>query len=565
MVRMANWRKLALSATILVVACFGLVATLDAAVGSQEQEGKSATYLEPVVERMRKLYGNLEPAYFDYSKDNSISPGWIVAMPEKMIGRPQSEMLFSEQGAPVACSSDHQCAKHGLRGQCAVSRVTVSAKNPNAVQICQSQSQNFINTYYDAIVNAKHSVDLVYLGGPDGRLDEAIRNALSVVADSGKPMLVRILAGIPEAGRGWDLHQYLVQLRQMLPKPEKSKLIVQVARMGSWCCLPVTLSWTHSKILLIDGERALVGGQNLTDGAYLSTEPTFDLSVWIEGGAAESARKYVNALWQLVRERNRTALYPGIWCDSLWEGDPQIRTQCDFHRNFPVQPRRGTVHALAVAAPGRPFAPGKTTANPSRDAFSWLVPAAKKSIKISQQDIVWGPNASPKLMPALALRALEGIPVYMILTNPGAPHGMSGPGGMRKNGLAVMNGARSYSRRFGGIEKVRELLCRNFNMTTIQLTPKEGRWTRTNDPIGNHAKSWIIDDTVAYVGSDNFYDPYLIAATADHQEFGVILEDRVAVGELASTYFDSLWDNSKGAAVSGSQVPPDKCIFRLVS
>ncbi len=53
----------------------------------------------------------------------------------------------------------------------------------------------------------------------------------------------------------------------------------------------------------------------------------------------------------------------------------------------------------------------------------------------------------------------------------------------------------------------------------------------------NHAKVYIIDDAVAYVGSDNLYPCSL-------QEFGMLIEDDDAVHGLLDAYWTKLWDNA---------------------
>lgn len=58
---------------------------------------------------------------------------------------------------------------------------------------------------------------------------------------------------------------------------------------------------------------------------------------------------------------------------------------------------------------------------------------------------------------------------------------------------------------------------------------------------GNHAKVFIADDAVCYVGSDNLY-PHNLA------EFGYLIEGE-AVGVLLESYWDQVWKYSKGHCV----------------
>jgi hypothetical protein len=63
----------------------------------------------------------------------------------------------------------------------------------------------------------------------------------------------------------------------------------------------------------------------------------------------------------------------------------------------------------------------------------------------------------------------------------------------------------------------------------------------------------MVDDRLFYIGSDNVYPVNL-------QEFGYIVDDRRAAAEVLEAYWNTLWQWSKRAALSGEDV--DSCIFR---
>jgi hypothetical protein len=73
--------------------------------------------------------------------------------------------------------------------------------------------------------------------------------------------------------------------------------------------------------------------------------------------------------------------------------------------------------------------------------------------------------------------------------------------------------------------------------------------------IANHAKLWMADDRVFYIGSDNLYPVNL-------QEFGYIVDDQKAAAELIDANWNPLWRWSQRAAVSGDGV--ERCIFRTL-
>ena len=74
--------------------------------------------------------------------------------------------------------------------------------------------------------------------------------------------------------------------------------------------------------------------------------------------------------------------------------------------------------------------------------------------------------------------------------------------------------------------------------------------------FANHAKFWMVDDRVFYIGSDNMYPVNL-------QEFGYIVDDAKAARRADSTPTGRRCGNGRQtAAVSGPGVK--NCIFREV-
>ena len=50
----------------------------------------------------------------------------------------------------------------------------------------------------------------------------------------------------------------------------------------------------------------------------------------------------------------------------------------------------------------------------------------------------------------------------------------------------------------------------------------------------NHAKVWIVDDQVFYIGSDNIYPAYL-------QEFGHIIGHQPTTARFILDYWEGVW------------------------
>ncbi len=58
--------------------------------------------------------------------------------------------------------------------------------------------------------------------------------------------------------------------------------------------------------------------------------------------------------------------------------------------------------------------------------------------------------------------------------------------------------------------------------------------------VPNHAKVMIVDDEVAYIGSQNLY----ATAPGNLTEFGLIISDKDKVKELVDQYWTQMWSNS---------------------
>ena len=102
-----------------------------------------------------------------------------------------------------------------------------------------------------------------------------------------------------------------------------------------------------------------------------------------------------------------------------------------------------------------------------------------------------------------------------------------------------------------GPDPVNAMLCSHVHLAPFRFGP-DATWPH-GVAIANHAKLWMVDDRVFYVGSDNIYPVNL-------QEFGYIVDDRKAAAELLDAYWNPLWQWSRQAALSGDGV--ERCIFR---
>jgi len=106
---------------------------------------------------------------------------------------------------------------------------------------------------------------------------------------------------------------------------------------------------------------------------------------------------------------------------------------------------------------------------------------------------------------------------------------------------------------------LKTLLTEKVHLATLRFYPNEAlppnsdawEWLMedgSRSPPGNHAKIYIVDDELFYVGSDNAYPIYWNMSGL--QEFGYLVAKTEADGTLwqpLRSYWDSLWQYSRWA------------------
>jgi phosphatidylserine/phosphatidylglycerophosphate/cardiolipin synthase-like enzyme len=239
----------------------------------------------------------------------------------------------------------------------------------------------------------------------------------------------------------------------------------------------------------------------------------------------------------------------------------------------PPEQSRGPEGGQQVLAVGR-LAAGITTefANQGDLARDLLFASARTTIRISQQDLGFKLGRSDTLFPESTIeRLLDFIEqrdghVYIVLSNPGS---IGNSGSLYDNDVSLLElarhlrqvmikrvDARDRTARYAvrkGPDPINALLCSRIHLAPFRFGP-DAHWPGGKS-IANHAKLWMVDDRIFYIGSDNMYPVNL-------QEFGYVLDDRKAAAELLDRYWTPLWQWSQRAAVSGDGV--EQCIFREV-
>ena len=519
-----------------------------------------ALLIEQTFQQLRKTdpQHRLQGTTYDLSTGNTLGAGWLIQSPNAW-DKPASTVPV-EPPRCEGCEADWQLAACSAAMPCAIGtctqlRASMTPGGPAARTFCLGHSDALIDRFYEPIAAAKHAVDITLLQPPpDARFLAGLRNAISVLAASGRHVTVRILvgsyppAGVDALGFGRDLvrdaeHVHGSHLRLFVGS-------IRSCNNDEAC---QGLSWNHAKIVVVDGQRAIVGGHNLWTGDYLGEAPVHDVSVELSGPAARSAHRFADALWAYVCDRPDTDQLNVAYRFGARGG---VRKGCLASMHLPnrAQAREG-VSVLAVGRLGKGVT--STFADESLIARTLLLGAARHSIRMVQQDVAFALNGIDPIWPDAALERISDLitrqfgDAYIVLSNLGAAGAVGRYSyGIRLETVAshILEVAAQRSRM--AHRPLVELMCRHLHLAPLRFGPDEA-WPG-NRAIGVHAKFWMVDDRAFYIGSENLYP-------ANLQEFGYVVEDPTAAAQVRADFWDRAWHWSQKKAISGSEA--HACVF----
>ena len=174
----------------------------------------------------------------------------------------------------------------------------------------------------------------------------------------------------------------------------------------------------------------------------------------------------------------------------------------------------------------------------------WLIDRAKKTVRISQQDLVTGKASIPlginrQLIGALARALDRDVDVFIILSNVGAPdYSADIP---FDNIARVIRDAMSGTDV--GMKNLRLERFLHIAPVAVALGSRPSVKWQDLTPVSNHAKFYMIDDSVFYIGSHNMYAPLETpkGIVGANQEFGYIVEDAGAARTLLEKWWNRRW------------------------
>jgi phosphatidylserine/phosphatidylglycerophosphate/cardiolipin synthase-like enzyme len=382
----------------------------------------------------------------------------------------------------------------------------------------------------DLIQGAYNRIDVATLGPfPDGHFLSGIKFGLGELARQDKrEVTVRILAGYPIIPPLLPQSIFLEELVELLKPIKKARLRIYVAAQRTG---PSNVTWNHSKIVAVDGERAFVGGENLWTEDYLKSAPVHDLNVRLDGPAVFDMHRFVNEIWnEVCGYKWRPG--PFDWRPAYWEtGLETIRTDClrDINLGWTKPTGRGNMKVMGVGRYGRLKS---DTMNPTDDAFVWAIDQAKRQVCLSQQDLLGpaGVGTWTAGINAIVNAIKRKCHVYIVVSN---YHAKSGSG----NPYSYAWGSSPEATYKAVTKHDSSVALKDYLHVASLRFGASDEW-KGGKKFANHAKFAMVDDEAFYVGSCNFYPSPLI-------EYGVFLEDRAAIAHLNETYWNPLWQYSK--------------------
>jgi phosphatidylserine/phosphatidylglycerophosphate/cardiolipin synthase-like enzyme len=507
---------------------------------------------------------------YNLTKDNVLDAHWLIQSPN-VWGRPASKIAFMPLECKGACDADFHLAYCRKNSDCGAGAVCGHLASFDALprlagkRLCLGQADNLIERFYQPIIDAQHAVDITLLEPvPDVRFLAALRDAMTMLAKSGRAVTVRVLIGQYPPG-GIDAKSFLAEIIRDAQRIPGAQLTIYASAMrscgGDIFCR--SLSWNHAKIVAVDGRVAVVGGHNFWTQDYLIDQPVHDISMQVSGGAARDAHRFADELWGYVCSHDDPLSAVSMY--SYRSGSPDITNGCLAQLPLPggASTAGGGIPILASARLGS----GVTShfANQDDLARDLIFGAARHSILVAQQDIAFElPGQLQPLYPELTLGAWADFilagrgDVYVVLSNDGA---VGRSKSTYSNGVsitAIPDKMLAVAAAHSSLPKAAlvDLLCQHFHLAPFRFGP-DASWPG-KVAIGNHGKFWMVDDRYFYLGSDNLYP-------VDLQEFGYILDDAAAAGQLKRDYWNPLWHWSKAAAISGSDAPHCSLRAKLTS
>jgi hypothetical protein len=418
-----------------------------------------------------------------------------------------------------------------------------------------------------------------------GEFRAAIIGGLKDLAKKGNPVSVRILMGnvLGQIGSAApDVSGLLHDIREAI-KDQPRCLDIWASSM-CW----EAASWNHAKFVAVDAGTLIAGGHNMWADVYLKRSPIFDISMRYDGPIAKGGHDFANGIWNFV------ARFPG----SPRTFVNALNTKLEIVRTSPpsqhpqAQPVARGLPTMWVSNPGWGVfqKDGKDIIQSTMLIALYEALKTTSHVCISQQALASKRDYTMRGINYAILRP-SGFPDPVMTgsdPDPGAPISthyyhyrlIDGLADVilrseqnkvdivlspRRNGyyngepewqIFDMLGYRLHQRdtrhdKHYWVDRLNRQVRLRFpavRYPDINGTIYE-RWRDSGQLMGNHAKFWMLDSKLFYVGSENLYPTMGFTVSsgsrvdASLQEFGVIAEADTTVSNMVlGEYFNLIRD-----------------------
>lgn len=528
---------------------------------------------------------------WNFGTNNTLSGDWLLATPSGALGLPYESFKQAVPGDyPLFGLSSGNATQPNQ--QSVAIQATVTKPGADAAKLLEGHSYKLYEEMYSLITNAKMFVDITALTPPTGRFLAALTNALTYISNQPEDQrpIIRILYSNWSSGTADSAHylreakEFLKEILQGVDPAKKLEVYVGVVNSGpekgvsAWAA-----SWNHAKIVAADGTSALVGGHEMWSEQYLDKNPVFDVSMKLQGDSAAHAQDYADGLWRYLLWRVNESLFDQQQRDAGLA--PLVQTAAYIYDGAsrmssvkaPAQPD-SEIYARAkekFAAPsgslpvlslGRNAGSDLSAVFPSRSSYLgeggepadqgiyWLLSKAQKNIRMSVQtfNVVPVPSRFERLIATwdyrlfyeLAQALKRGVTVNVVLSNPGSIH--------------AGDEAADISQRLSDIlvrdcylaeNAAADLIASKLAVGSLRFSADDAypdtQGAKTI-PFPNHAKTFMVDDRVFYVGSQ---DPFRSHSAA----FGYLIEDAAIAQSYIESYWAKLWEQSQRTVKQGAR------------
>jgi hypothetical protein len=554
---------------------------LDNATASDPVTKTLATtaYLKDLVPVLQQTKAGKYGTMWNYSFDNTIAPDdWLLASPGHMFAAyadiPKRIVDATNTTFPLKTAG-------GNTGPAiALLQSSVNAVGGTPQSYYAGHSYFLYEELYQLIISGNTFIDVSGLlrpvkpgdseGTPTGEFLAALRNALTYLSTkaSARNVIVRFLFGEPAGYIGDVTKGYraagdvLMDLTRDIPATTTSRMKIYIAYAGT------TMTWNHAKIVAADGQRAIIGGHNLWQHAYLGDYPVFDISMKLSGHATFDAHNYAEDRWLKViqagvfHEADAASFDASLPAASRIVKGSESMPAPRLFNTFLTEEVHPTYRDHGTGAPILAIGRGweeSAGAAASDVTFPKLIRLAQREVYMSLQTLGFNgynemspvqlpwTNWPEDFMDAIADAVTRNVKVYIFISSEtsGSYHG---------NPPAEVSAQIQGRIKDHTPSAVVSLLQANL---FVQAFPNiTAKWVQTDVPgIGNHSKLIMVDKLAYSIGSQNWYP----TSPATLAEFTYVVEDATTATQLYTNIFQPMMGWAVAAVAPPTPaLPPDR-------